>query len=220
MEPGFNFTHSSNARANVPNLAWTWLAWALASTLEQAPKHRPCPQQPGPNTRNRTRNELMLVASTGFTRRIHNGEMLPCNMLSLSYQRNVRNTPQSLASALDCFMMPTTRLIINKFNTHQGMQQRMSVRPGIPTTQAALAFLLNWATISLPNVCARCHHSEPPRHKVLQQIGAGGALWFTHPPRGGLYLWIRPGYRYFIGKWLKRCIYGLLALAGCIKRLQ
>ncbi len=143
MEPGFNFTHSSNARANVPNLGLNMISMGLGLNFRTSSKTpAPAPQQPDSNTRNRTRNELMLVASTGFTRRIHNGEMLPCNMLSLSYQRNVRNT-HKFSAGLDCFYDANYQIdYYNKFNTYpQGMQQlRMSVRLGYSYNAGRISF--------------------------------------------------------------------------------
>lgn len=143
LEPGFNFTHSSNARANVPNLGLNMVSAGIGLNFRSRNKTAaPAVEKIDSNTRNPSRNEVVFVATTGFTRRNHNGEMLPCNMLSVCYQRNVRNT-HKFSAGIDCFYDKNYQVdYFNKYNVYPGGadQLRMSFRLGYSYNTGRISF--------------------------------------------------------------------------------
>lgn len=92
-EPGFSFSHTSNARAQVPNLGLNLLTIhaGLNFTL---PSKKLIPQtlKVDSSTKAKTKNEILSFVSVGFNQREVNLKKEMCYMWAAYYQRNVRNT--------------------------------------------------------------------------------------------------------------------------------
>lgn len=93
FEPGLSFTHVSNGRYKNPNLGLNVVsASAGFNYLIRSKKPRPTFTTIDSSTRARSKNELLATAAIGFNQREILGKELKVVVVSLAYQRNVRNT--------------------------------------------------------------------------------------------------------------------------------
>lgn len=102
FEPGITFTHASNGRAKNPNLGLNVLS-AGAGINYTFPKNlKAKPLVPDSGTKNKSRNELLFLATAGVNERGVLGTNQQCYLLSMAYQRNLRNT-HKFSAGLDVF---------------------------------------------------------------------------------------------------------------------
>lgn len=92
-EPGFTFSHASNARAQVPNLGLNILTLHTALNFK-LPSKKLIPEvlKQDSSTKAKSKNELVTFASIGFNQREVNLNRKMCYMWAAYYQRNIRNT--------------------------------------------------------------------------------------------------------------------------------
>lgn len=91
FEPGFAFTHESNARAKVPNLGLNIVSLNAAFNYLIVPKKAVC-ERPDTTPVIRSKNELLVYSAFGFNQREVATDELYCGLLSAEFHRNVRNT--------------------------------------------------------------------------------------------------------------------------------
>ncbi len=93
FEPGFTFSHTSNARAQVPNLGLN-IATLHTAISFRLPSNKTIPQviKQDSATKVKSKNEIVTFASIGFNQREVNLKKQMCYMWAIYYQRNVRNT--------------------------------------------------------------------------------------------------------------------------------
>jgi len=93
FEPGFTFSHASNGRYRNPNLGLNVVSLnAALNWYIPSRKPRPVVTSIDSSTRVKSRNELVSMAAIGFNERTLNTPELHTYLLSIAYQRNVRNT--------------------------------------------------------------------------------------------------------------------------------
>ena len=93
FEPGITFSHASNGKAKNPNLGLNIVSLSAGLNF-RIPGKKPVKTVTSidSSTRARSKNELVAIGSVGINQRSINTEMLTSYVLSLTYQRNVRNT--------------------------------------------------------------------------------------------------------------------------------
>lgn len=92
FEPGFTFTHASNARGQVPNLGLNVVSVNAALNLLIPSSKQPEISLIDSSTRAKSKNEILAYSAFGFNQREVGMSKLYAWMTSVVYQRNVRNT--------------------------------------------------------------------------------------------------------------------------------
>jgi hypothetical protein len=92
FEPGITFSHGSNGRTQNPNLGLNVLSVGAGLNILL---NKPVQRYEGrldSSTRVRKKNEIIAVAAWGYNEHVIRGNIHNCYLLSVAYQRNVRNT--------------------------------------------------------------------------------------------------------------------------------
>jgi hypothetical protein len=103
FEPGITFSHASNGRARNPNLGLNVVTLTGALNMVIPSKSKAQVTVVDSSTRVLSRNELLFVAATGMNERRVNSANLRSSLVSLAYQRNVRNT-HKFSLGVDVFL--------------------------------------------------------------------------------------------------------------------
>lgn len=102
FEPGFAFSHCSNARAKVPNLGLNVVTVNAGLNFLIPSKEKPAVEKIDSSTRRLSKNEFLVYAAFGYNQREVTGPNFYCGLLSMEYHRNVRNT-HKFGVGLDVF---------------------------------------------------------------------------------------------------------------------
>lgn len=103
FEPGFAFTHASNGKAKNPNLGLNVVSLNFGlNILIPSKKEKPQLTKIDSSSKVKSKNEIMAFAAIGFNQRSIGTEELKCYALSVSYQRNLRNT-HKFSAGVDLF---------------------------------------------------------------------------------------------------------------------
>jgi hypothetical protein len=103
FEPGLSFSHTSNARAKVPNLGLNVICANAGLNITIPSKQKPDVQKIDSSCGVRSKNELLVYAAFGFNERQVAMPQLYCGLLSAEYHRNVRNT-HKFGGGVDIFV--------------------------------------------------------------------------------------------------------------------
>lgn len=143
FEPGFAFSHASNGRSKNPNLGLNVVSLNASLNILIPASTRPVVERIDSTTRVKSKNELMLFAAVGFNQREVMGKEMETYVVSLAYQRNVRNT-HKFSAGLDVFYDQ------NYWIDYENSLNRAP--SGIDRTRAALrlGYSYNIGRISLP----------------------------------------------------------------------
>jgi len=102
FEPGFAFSHASNARAKVPNLGINVVSInaGLNYLIPLKKSHdRGCDSA----CKVKSKNELLVYSAFGYNQREVSSDELYCGLFSAEYHRNVRNT-HKFGGGFDVFL--------------------------------------------------------------------------------------------------------------------
>ena len=102
FEPGFSFSHASNGRSRNPNLGLNVVSLSAALNYRIPTKKTVTVARIDSSTRARSKNELVFISAIGFNERKIDSDLFRTYLLSLAYQRNVRNT-HKFSAGLDFF---------------------------------------------------------------------------------------------------------------------
>lgn len=102
FEPGFAFSHASNGKFRNPNLGLNVVSVNAALNILFPAKTIPKPQRIDSSARARKPNEFVMVAAAGMNERLTYTELHNCYLLSVAYQRNVKNV-HKYSAGLDFF---------------------------------------------------------------------------------------------------------------------
>ncbi|WP_317896529.1 acyloxyacyl hydrolase [Aurantibacillus circumpalustris] len=143
FEPGFIFTHASNGKAKNPNLGLNVLSLNMALNILM-PSTKPKPEiiKVDSSTKAKSKNEIMAFAAIGFNQRNIATKDLKCYVVSLTYQRNVRNT-HKFSVGFDLFYDENYQIdyentFLRKPTGFEGM--RMSARLGYSYNVGRISF--------------------------------------------------------------------------------
>ncbi|MGZ3899526.1 MAG: acyloxyacyl hydrolase [Bacteroidia bacterium] len=92
FEPGFAFSHASNARAKVPNLGLNVVSLNAGFNYTIPSSRKPSIDKIDSSAKVRSRNEILAYAAFGYNQREVATPALYNLMFTAAYQRNVRNT--------------------------------------------------------------------------------------------------------------------------------
>jgi hypothetical protein len=92
FEPGISFSHASNGKAKNPNLGLNVMSLCAGLNYLIPSSKKPVVTRIDSSTKVKSKNEITAIAAWGWNERKINGVPLQSYLLSLSYQRNVRNT--------------------------------------------------------------------------------------------------------------------------------
>jgi hypothetical protein len=102
FEPGFAFSHVSNARARVPNLGLNVVS-LNAGINYLIPQQKPHEQFIDSAHKVRSKNEMLIYSAFGYNQReVATGDLF-CGLMSFEYHRNLRNT-HKFGGGLDIFL--------------------------------------------------------------------------------------------------------------------
>ncbi len=143
FEPGFAFTHASNGRSRNPNLGLNVVSLNAAFNYLIPSSSKPVFNRIDSSTRVKSKNEIMTYAAMGFNQREISGKELETYIVSVAYQRNVRNT-HKFSAGVDVFY--DQNYLIDYENKYLKEPQ------GIDRTRMAfrLGYSYNIGRISLP----------------------------------------------------------------------
>jgi hypothetical protein len=144
FEPGFTFSHASNGRAQNPNLGLNVVSLHAGLNILLPAKTRPSVSTIDSSTRVRSKNEIMAVVAAGVNERSINTPELRTYVLSVAWQRNVRNTHKfSLGTDIfydDNYVIDYRETLLREA---QGIDKvRMSVRAGYSYNVGRISFPL------------------------------------------------------------------------------
>lgn len=142
LEPGFAFTHASNGRAKNPNLGLNVVSLNLGLNCLIPSSKKPQSFQVDSSTKVKSKNELFLFAAYGFNQREIVSKELKTIVVSVAYQRNVRNT-HKFSAGVDVFY--DQNYLIDYENDHlkkpEGIDQlRMAARLGYSYNVGRISF--------------------------------------------------------------------------------
>jgi hypothetical protein len=143
FEPGFAFSHASNGRSKNPNLGLNVVSVNASLNILIPSSSKSKVERIDSSTRVKSKNELMAFAAVGFNQREVMGREMETYVVSVAYQRNVRNT-HKFSAGIDVF-----------YDQNYWIDYENSLlRPptGIDRTRAALrlGYSYNIGRISLP----------------------------------------------------------------------
>lgn len=92
FEPGFAFSHCSNARAKVPNLGLNVVTLNAGLNYMIPSSNKPVIDKIDSSTRAHSKNEILVYSAFGYNERETDTQPLYCGLLSAEYHHNVRNT--------------------------------------------------------------------------------------------------------------------------------
>ena len=103
FEPGFAFTHASNGKAKNPNLGLNVVSLnASLNFLIPSTKPKTETLKIDSSTKVKSKNEIFMFSALGFNQREIATKKLKTIVVSMSYQRNVRNT-HKFSAGIDFF---------------------------------------------------------------------------------------------------------------------
>src|SRR4051812_45229641 len=102
FEPGITFTHASNGKARNPNLGLNVMSLSAGLNYLIPSGKRPATSALDSSTCMLKKNEMTVIGALGFNERSIGSRELLSYLLSVSYQRNVRNT-HKFSAGLDMF---------------------------------------------------------------------------------------------------------------------
>jgi hypothetical protein len=130
FEPGFSFSHTSNARARVPNLGLNVICVNAGLNINIPGKQKANVHRIDSSAAMKSKNELLVYAAFGFNERQVAMPQLYCGLFSAQYHRNVRNT-HKFGGGIDVFVDQNYLIDYNvDFNKNpQGLDNvRMAVK--------------------------------------------------------------------------------------------
>ena len=144
FEPGFAFTHASNGKAKNPNLGLNVVSLNFGlNFLITSKKPKPDLTKIDSSTKVKSKNEIMAFAAIGFNQRSIATKELKCYVVSVTYQRNVRNT-HKFSAGLDFFYDENYKIDFeNSFNRQPNGLESMRI-------SARLGYSYNVGRISFP----------------------------------------------------------------------
>jgi hypothetical protein len=103
FEPGFAFSHASNAKAKVPNLGLNLISLnaGLHYTIPSAKKNPV--EKIDSSSKVKSKNEILIYSAFGFNQKEVATSTLYSGLLSFAYHRNIRNT-HKFGAGLDVFL--------------------------------------------------------------------------------------------------------------------
>ncbi|MBK9283249.1 MAG: acyloxyacyl hydrolase [Sphingobacteriaceae bacterium] len=165
FEPGFSFSHASNARAEVPNLGLN-VVTLNAGFNYTIPTNKPKEiRNVDSLCRVLSRNELLIYSAFGYNQREVDGEYLYCGLLSMEYHRNKRNT-HKFGGGIDVF--------IDQNYLADYKQEFNKSATGIENTRIALKFCYSYniGRVSFPiDVGYYVFHKTKPDGDIVSRIG-------------------------------------------------
>lgn len=102
FEPGFTFSHASNGRSKNPNLGMNVVSLNAALNILIPSSKKPVVERVDSSTKVKSKNEIMAFAAVGFNQREIAGKEMETYVVSVAYQRNVRNT-HKFSAGVDVF---------------------------------------------------------------------------------------------------------------------
>lgn len=118
FEPGFAFSHASNARAKVPNLGLNVVTINAGLNYIIRSTKKPAVNSIDSSTRVKCKNEILAYAAFGYNQREVATPSLYNLMMTVAYQRNVRNT-HKFGIGADVFIDQNYFIdYYNKFNVY------------------------------------------------------------------------------------------------------
>lgn len=102
FEPGFAFTHVSNGRYKNPNLGLNVVSLNAGLNYLIPSSAKPLLVKVDSSTQVKSKHEVLALAAIGFNQRQINTKGLKTLLVSVAYQRNVRNT-HKFSAGLDLF---------------------------------------------------------------------------------------------------------------------
>lgn len=167
FEPGFAFTHASNGKSKNPNLGLNVVSLNFGLNF-LIPSRKPKPEimKIDSSTRVRSKNEILAFAAIGFNQRSIATKELRTYMVSVSYQRNVRNT-HKFSAGLDFFYDENYLIDFeNAFLQQPQGFDRMRV-------SARLGYSYNVGRISFPlEIGYYAFQKTNPDGNIVSRIGA------------------------------------------------
>lgn len=168
FEPGFAFTHASNGKAKNPNLGLNVVSINMGLNF-LIPSKKPKPEilKIDSSTKARSKNEIMAFAAVGFNQRSIATKELRAYVVSVTYQRNVRNT-HKWSAGLDFFLDENYAYDYeNRFGDKpKGMDAaRMSVRLGYSYNIGRISFPIELGYYAFQKV------NPGPDGPVVSRIG-------------------------------------------------
>ncbi|PBQ33626.1 hypothetical protein CNR22_18200 [Sphingobacteriaceae bacterium] len=168
FEPGFAFTHASNGKAKNPNLGLNVVSLNFGLNL-LIPSKKPKPEiiKIDSSTKAKSKNEIMAFAAVGFNQRSIATKELKAYVVSVSYQRNVRNT-HKWSAGIDLFLDENYAYDYeNRFgNKPKGIDAtRMSLRLGYSYNVGRISFPIELGYYAFQKV------SPGPDGAVVSRIG-------------------------------------------------
>lgn len=143
FEPGIAFTHASNGKSRNPNLGLNVVSLNAGLNILIPSKTKAEITRIDSSTKVKSKNELMAVAAIGFNEREVGSKELTCYVLSMAYQRNVRNT-HKFSAGFDFFYDQNYQYDLeNKFGAPASGFDKMRV-------SARVGYSYNVGRISFP----------------------------------------------------------------------
>jgi len=102
FEPGITFSHNSNGKAKNPNLGLNILSLNAGLNIALPSKKIKTITKIDSSTQVKSKNELVTYAAIGFNQRNINSPELKTYLVSVAYQRNIRNT-HKFCSGIELF---------------------------------------------------------------------------------------------------------------------
>jgi hypothetical protein len=165
FEPGFSFSHASNARARVPNLGLNVVSLNVGfNYLLRSAKKTPVTRVDS-SARVKSKNEILAYAAFGYNQREVATAPLYNLLITAAYQRNLRNT-HKFGMGTDVFIDQNYLIDYqNKFNSYpEGLDiTRISVK---------LCYSYNVGRISFPvDIGYYVFQKVKPDGPVVSRIG-------------------------------------------------
>lgn len=114
FEPGITFSHASNGRTKVPNLGLNTLSINMGLNFALPSNKINSYSSIDSSTKVKRKNELLTFAAIGYNQKGVNTAMLKTYVISVAYQRNIRNT-HKFAIGADVFYDQNYKLDYESF---------------------------------------------------------------------------------------------------------
>lgn len=165
FEPGFSFSHASNARAAVPNLGLNVVTMHAGFNYTIPSKNKYSPERVDSMCRAMSKNELLIYAGFGYNQREVDEGHYYCGLLSAQYHFNKRNT-HKFGLGTDIFL-DQNYLIDYKQEFKKSAEGIDNVR-----IAAKLCYSYNIGRISLPvEVGYYVFQKTKPDGNIVSRIG-------------------------------------------------
>ncbi len=165
FEPGFTFSHASNGRSRNPNLGLNVVSLHAALNYRIPTKKTVTVTKIDSSTRARSKNEVMIVAAIGHNERKIDSDLYNTYLISMAYQRNVRNT-HKFSAGLDFFYDLTYQL------DYADIMEHKPEGPDAWRVAARAGYSYNVGRISFPiELGYYIFQKANPDAKVVSRIG-------------------------------------------------